>query len=208
MKPVVTDPYCYPGTRVLINLRDLQDRDELDTFESDMVTTRLAQFKRNPITGPFNLKRLQETHRRIFQDVYPWAGSIRQYTGTMSKTRANGTTITYCDSNFIMNAIAPVFAALEQENFLRGLDLPKFATRAAHFYGELDAVHAFREGNSRTLRQFFADLAREAGYKLDWRSASDTPEKIEQIFLARDAAVMRGDSSLMAKLMEENLKPL
>jgi hypothetical protein len=125
MKPVVTDPYCYPGTRVLINLRDLQDRDELDTFESDMVTTRLAQFKRNPITGPFNLKRLQETHRRIFQDVYPWAGSIRQYTGTMSKTRANGTTVTYCDSNFIMNVIAPVFAALEQENFLRGLAVPQ-----------------------------------------------------------------------------------
>jgi len=126
----------------------------------------------------------------------------------MQKTRANGTTVTYCDSNFILNAIAAVFAALEQENFLRGLSIPQFATRAAHFYGELDAVHAFREGNSRTLRQFFADLAHEAGYKLDWKSASDTEEKIEQIFLARDAAVLRGDPSLMARLMEENLRSI
>jgi cell filamentation protein len=208
MKPLVTDPYCYPGTRVLINVRDLKDRNALDEFESEMVAVRLAQLKRNTLNGPFNLKRLQETHRRIFQDVYPWAGSIRQYTGTMQKTRANGTTVTYCDSNFIMNAIAPVFSALEQENFLRGLALPQFAARSAHFYGELDAIHAFREGNSRTLRQFFADLAYEAGYKLDWRSASNTEEKIEQIFLARDAAVVRRDSSLMAKLMEENLRVL
>jgi cell filamentation protein len=85
MKPLPTDPYCYPGTRVLINLKNLEDRDELDAFESEMVSTRLAQLRKNPITGSFNLKRLQETHRRIFQDVYPWAGSIRQYTGTMQK---------------------------------------------------------------------------------------------------------------------------
>jgi cell filamentation protein len=162
VKSVATDPYCYPSTRVLENLKGLRDSDALASFESKAVALRLEELKRKPITGPFNLKRLQETHRRIFQDVYPWAGSIRQYTGTMSKTRANGTTVTYCDSNFIMNAMAPVFVALEKENFLRGLAIPQFATRAAHFYGELDAVHAFREGNSRTLRQFFADLAREA----------------------------------------------
>jgi hypothetical protein len=48
-------------------------------------------------------------------------------------------------------------------------------------------------------------MAREAGYRLDWKSMASSDDKIQQIFLARGAAVMRGDSSLMAKLMTDNL---
>jgi cell filamentation protein len=130
MKGNAEDPYCYPGTRVLVNQADIRDAEKLAAYEGAKVAVALLGLRETPVSGPFNLKRLQETHRRIFSDVYPWAGSIRQYTGTMSKTRASGTTVTYCDSNFIMNTIAPVFAALEKEQFLRGLDIPQFAKRA------------------------------------------------------------------------------
>ena len=42
-----------------------------------------------------------------------------------------------------------------------------FADGAAHFLGELNAIHAFREGNVRTQLTFLALIADRAGHKLD-----------------------------------------
>jgi cell filamentation protein len=33
-------------------------------------------------------------------------------------------------------------------------------------------IHPFREGNGRTLRIFFSQLAENAGYSLDWRAVN------------------------------------
>ncbi|MGH3575304.1 MAG: Fic family protein, partial [Pseudonocardiaceae bacterium] len=32
----------------------------------------------------------------------------------------------------------------------------------------VNAVHPFRDGNGRTQRAFFGQLARDAGYRIDW----------------------------------------
>jgi len=48
----------------------------------------MAGLPSNPIQGPFDLRRLQETHRRIFGRVYPWAGDLRKDTGLMAKNRS------------------------------------------------------------------------------------------------------------------------
>jgi cell filamentation protein len=42
----------------------------------------------------------------------------------------------------------------------------EFASRAAHFLGELNAIHAFREGNGRAQLAFMDALAADAGYPL------------------------------------------
>jgi fido (protein-threonine AMPylation protein) len=52
---------------------------------------------------------------------------------------------------------------------LRDLDREAFAARLAYYLGEVNAVHPFREGNGRTQRAFFEQLAREAGYTLAWQ---------------------------------------
>jgi cell filamentation protein len=208
LKPSPSDPYCYPGTETLRNLNDLRDAADLEAFEGAMVAIRLGRLGEEPIEGPFDLNRLLETHRRIFGGVYEWAGQLRRDTGTMIKQRESGYAVAYGDSANVPTALADIFAKLEREAYLTGLALGLFAFRAAYYYGEIDAIHPFREGNSRTLRQFFVDLARAAGYKLDWTSASRTEEQRGQIFMARDFAVLRGDSSRLARIIEENLRPL
>jgi cell filamentation protein len=87
------DPYCYQGTDVLINKGDYRTQPELDQFESDGVFLALGVLKGHPITGPFDTARLKETHRRIFGNVYPWAGELRKDIGMMAKTRASGFTV-------------------------------------------------------------------------------------------------------------------
>jgi cell filamentation protein len=38
----------------------------------------------------------------------------------------------------------------------------------AHYYGEINAVHPFREGNGRAHRAFLRQLALDAGHTLAW----------------------------------------
>ena len=51
-------------------------------------------------------------------------------------------------------------------DYLRNLDAQTFADKAAHFLAELNAIHAFREGNGRSQLTFFALLADHAGHPL------------------------------------------
>ncbi|MBE7700046.1 Fic family protein [Oerskovia sp. Sa1BUA8] len=59
------------------NLLGKTEQSELDTVEYDFTFARREEFELVPITGPFDFERLKETHRRLFQDVYDWAGQVR-----------------------------------------------------------------------------------------------------------------------------------
>lgn len=163
-----------------------------------------AKLETLPIAGPFDTRRLQETHRRIFGNVYPWAGEIRKDIGIMAKDRS-GFVVAYGPSANVPGALASTFAALKTENCLFGLDAGQFAKRLAFYYSELDAVHPFREGNSRTLRVFTADIARAAGHRLEWSRTGTSAEDRQRLYHARDLAVMRGDTSELAAIIGANL---
>ena len=60
-----------------------------------------------------------------------------------------------------------IYSAIGQENFLIGLDLGRFVERLAEHWGEVNVLHAFGEGNTRSQRAFFQDLCLGAGYVLD-----------------------------------------
>jgi cell filamentation protein len=204
MSPAARDPYVYPGTNVLINNGDYHTQAELNQFEEDAVLLAFAAMKRRPIAGPFDVRRLQETHRRIFSKVYPWAGELRKDIGMMAKNRS-GFVVAYGPSQNIPGALASLFAALKAENDLHGLDTDTMAKRLAYYYGELDAIHAFRDGNSRTLRVFTTDLAGTAGHRLDWTRAAQRAEDRERLYHARDLAVMHGDLSELAAIIRATL---
>jgi cell filamentation protein len=194
MTPMARDPYVYPGTNVLINNGDYRTQAELNQFEEDAVILAFAGMKSRPLQGPFDVRRLQETHRRIFGRVYPWAGELRKDIGLMAKNRS-GFVVAYGPSQNVPGALDSTIAALKTENFLHGMDADAMAKRLAYYYSELDAIHAFRDGNSRTLRVFTADLAEAAGHRLDWTRVAQAPEDQQRLYHARDVAVMRGDLS-------------
>jgi len=200
MTPFPNDPYCYPGTDVLLNLEGIRDAKTLAQFEVQTASVNIARFAISPITGPFDASRLKETHRRIFGNVYPWAGEFRQGIGMMTKDRS-GFVVAYGPSENVPAALAATFAALNAENGLRGLDADRFAARLAFYCSELDAIHAFREGNSRTLRAFTSDLSQAAGHRFDWARAALVPDDQQRLYHARDLAVMRGDTSELARIV-------
>ena len=74
---------------------------------------------------------------------------------------------TFCYPEYIGREMVRVFASLKSAKVLRGRTRKAFAAGAAHFLAELNAVHAFREGNGRVQNTFLAMLAAAAGHPLD-----------------------------------------
>jgi fido (protein-threonine AMPylation protein) len=103
------DPYVYPGTNVL---RDIRDPDRLSRFEMDMTTRRIGELTHAPTPGQFDAKHLQAIHRHIFQDVYPWAGEFR----TVNISRSGQ--FPFAFSEHIIPSLDRLSVDLEKERYL------------------------------------------------------------------------------------------
>ena len=88
-----------------------------------------------------------------------------------------------------------MFSDLEAQKYFDNLPVNEFAEKAAHFLAELNAIHAFREGNGRTQLTFFALLADRAGQPLDL-------EKLDpDLMLNAMIASFGGDESELATVI-------
>lgn len=71
------DPYLDPATGVLRNTLGLRDAERLARRERDTSRIRDVELTVRPEPGTFDLPHLSRIHRRLFADVYPWAGEVR-----------------------------------------------------------------------------------------------------------------------------------
>jgi len=187
---VPTDPYAYPGTSCLRNRAGIRDPSQLEQFEAEQTTIVLAQLQREPLSGRYDLSHLSAFHRRIFGDVYDWAGELR--TVRLAKEQS-----VFALPEHIEPYLTRVLSDLAEEHFLRGLPRQGFVERLTHYYAELNAVHPFREGNGRTLRAFMGQLAREAGYHVAWERL-DARRNVD----ASEASI-RGDNGALRQMLDE-----
>lgn len=157
---MVQSKWCYPGTTVLVNHANIRNQEELTRFENAVTTARLAQLKLHEVKGNFDLEHLRKIHQHIFQDVYPFAGKIRDE--NIAKEN-----FSFANAQYIEPQANQLFRDLMKENCLRGLNKDDFADRAAHYAAEINVLHPFREGNGRTQREYVRCLANNAGYELD-----------------------------------------
>jgi cell filamentation protein len=73
----------------------------------------------------------------------------------------------FCFPENIEGQANQLFDDLRMSDYLRNLDSEPFSVNAAHFLAELNAIHAFREGNGRSQFTFLALLADFAGHQLN-----------------------------------------
>jgi cell filamentation protein len=194
MKPTLADSQFDEQHGVLKNKLGLIDAAELMTLAADFATARLTQLLLKPVQGNFDIAHLRAIHRHIFQDVFPWAGDFREV--MTSRTESFG----FPPPVFIASSLESIFAALRAEDWLRKLDPDRFAARAGHYLGEINAVHPFREGNGRAQREFVRTLALYAGHRLSWVGL--TPEENNS---ASRVSYATGDSSGLAALIRKRM---
>jgi cell filamentation protein len=185
-----TDPYVYPGTSCLRNRAGIRDPAELEQFEAEQTSIILAQLQQEPLSGRYDVAHLKAFHRRIFGDVYDWAGEVR--TVRLAKDRS-----VFALPEHIEDYLSKVLAELAQEGLLRGVEDETFVDRLTYYYAELNAAHPFREGNGRTIRAFLGQLAREAGYHIAWERL-DARRNVDA-----SEASLQGDNGALRQMLDE-----
>lgn len=155
------DVYCYPGTDTLKNLLNIKDSDLLVLAERDItdINANFIEF----CSPPYDLSYLCNIHRQLFSDVYEWAGELRTIDISKMNTR-------FCNVNRIVPESAKLFSSLEKQGYFEGLNRPDLVKLVAEYYGEINMLHPFREGNGRAQRILFEHIIVNAGFGVDWRN--------------------------------------
>jgi cell filamentation protein len=182
------DPYSDPVTAVLYNRLGLGTAAELEAAERDITHAALILLDESPVSATYDLPHLQAIHKRIFSDIYEWAGHIR--------TVAIAKGAMFCLPQYILSSAAVIFGELRGEDCLRGLHRDAFVGRLTYYLGEVNALHPFREGNGRAQRAFFGQLARDAGFTLAWQHL-DATRNVEA-----SAAIMHGNPEPMREMLD------
>lgn len=183
------DKYVYINNEVLKNKFGITDEKELARKERTKSSIRLLEILDGEakIKHTFDLEHLQKIHKYLFQDIYTWAGKIRDV------DIAKGDTL-FCKAINIDNFSKEIFSKLKKENFFKGTTKKEeLVEKLATLFFDINALHPFREGNGRTQREFVRELAEERGYNLDFKNISkeemielsirDNPKELAKIFL-------------------------
>jgi fido (protein-threonine AMPylation protein) len=189
------DPYLDPASGVLKNRFGITDAATLEATEADLVAARSRELSLAPLKGRFDLAQLQAIHQYLFGDMYEWAGQLR----TIDISKGGHL---FAHHAHIVSAATLIFRKRAEENRLAGLGHAAFSDRTAHYLGELNALHPFREGNGRSQREFVSHLAHAAGYYIAW-------EKVKEAeMLGASIESFKGHTSKLATIIRDNLHDL
>lgn len=148
--------YCYENSNVLINKFNIRDSDVLHEVENMIVAFKLTKVIDNETTFKRNLsmEHYMQIHKYLFEDIYDFAGELRkEFTNKKEVIDGEDSIRIYCNPDFIYRNLKEHLATmkLEATKIKNREDVIKFLVTN---YFELYYIHPFREGNSRTLREF------------------------------------------------------
>lgn len=174
--------------------------DELLELEQQISSSRYLELKFTPIDASFDYMHYKKLHKKLFGDIYTWAGMDRYDMAYYGIFRKGNTEFTR--GKKLPVVARALFGALEGENYFKGLDREQFIKSTASFLNGLNILHPFREGNGRLQRLFMEMIAQEAGYLLDLSTVSQS--------LMMQASILGTKGQLVGfeKLIEKNIDTL
>ena len=185
--------YCYPGSNTLINRLNERDNARFEHLERSLSAARIAELVLKPLPGELTPAYLCALHRHIFQDLFSWAGEFRSV--DISKGYF------FCRPAYIGTQLRRLLGDLAAEDCLRKLPGARLPQRLAYYFGELNAIHPFRDGNGRTQREFFRELLRRRGLEICFANVPPA------LMLSASIASFKGDLLPLTGLFEACLAP-
>lgn len=130
---------------VLNNKYDIHDAAMLEEVERKWTTYRLARLYLDPGKQTFDINHYLYIHKYLFGKIYPFAGKIR--------SEITAKRFMFCLPQYIYSSLLTFFkdAKVRADSVYDRNSLVQFAV---YLHTELDLIHAFREGNGRTNREF------------------------------------------------------
>ena len=139
-----TVDYCYKGTDVLINKLNITNDEDLYNAERELVSFRISAFNDKPLKGNFDFKYLKDIHKYLFQDIYSWAGDIRNC--NIAKQDL------FCLTEHIESFGNDVFNKLKGEKYFVDYDSETTLCKLVELFADINALHPFRDENESLLK--------------------------------------------------------
>ncbi len=175
------DPYVYEGTDTLRNNADIREPEALAEREQIVSFQALRQMLKEPVLGQFDQAHFAAIHKRLFAEIYPWAGETRTVDLWKPEVVLKGKSVAYTPPAQIDAQMKSALSSLAQEK-PGNLKESRPAMRLAENMATLFQAHPFREGNTRTLLAFMEQYARHHQQPLDQalinRVPSETRDKL------------------------------
>jgi cell filamentation protein len=179
----------------LANKLGIEDPIELRDREADLALRQEVYLTRVRFHRSYDFDHLRFLHQRLFGDVYDWAGNVR--TVPINKDGSE-----FARPEHISSEAARIFGELRKENILQATTMSDLPPRLAYFFGELNALHPFREGNGRTQRLFISHILELRSLILEWSRV--TPQQMVSV----SVAVHHGNDAPLRSLFAEIIRPL
>ncbi|MFA6933834.1 MAG: Fic family protein [Sphaerochaetaceae bacterium] len=183
----------YEDTGCLVNFFNIRDKKALKEVENRIVPIRMAQILAQDLPASFNFDTLCTLHSNLFSDIFPSAGCLR--------TEEAAKRTVFCQPQYIEQMAQSIFDKLRDDSYLYGKDRESFINDFAFYMGEVEALHPFLDGNGRTARLFFYQIALRAGYDFNWF------EMDHDRLTEADICAIDGEYQLLIDVVSEFLIP-
>lgn len=160
MYEAINSKYTYPNSIVIKNKLNIKEPKQLEEYERQMVSFKLATIRNQKKITSFDSQHLKWIHYYLFCDIYEFAGQYREE--NITKENFMFAQYEYLEEN--------VDQILNQINVaeLKKCDFEEKLKKISYYMTELNVLHPFREGNGRAIREFIRQLLNEIGLDIDF----------------------------------------
>jgi len=145
--------------------QNMADKKVTDEHECDLVSTRIVELL-NDKNFSFRPTTLKVIHEYLFKGIYDFAGKYRTYNITKDEPILKGDTVIYSSYNEIETTLEYDFKQ-EMEYDYSKLSLQEQIEHIVDFTSRVWQVHAFGEGNTRTVAVMIEKYLRSLGYNVN-----------------------------------------
>lgn len=138
---------------------------DFDEYECDFVSTRIVELLEDDYFV-LSVGYLKEIHKKLFQDVYEFAGKFREVDFSKNEKILNNDTVVYGEANLLSKSLEYDFLLERQKDYKKAsiVDVINYIT---DFASSIWQVHPFREGNTRTTAVFVEKYLISMGFDID-----------------------------------------
>ena len=139
-----------------------KSRSEDRSEEADKVAIRISKMIADD-SFAFTIDQLLSIHKTLFQGLLNHPGALRGYNFFKSEWVLNGFSVTYGDYRVLEDTLKYDFEQEKKFNY-QGIPTKTMVEHLAVFISSLWQIHAFEEGNTRTVAVFVIKYLRSLGF--------------------------------------------
>ncbi len=156
------DPYIYEDSDCLINKANLKDKMKLEEFENRMTKVAFVSIFKNEIKIS-NSQDIFKIHEILFQNVFEWAGKPRTIDIYKNEPVLGGISVEYSPYYKIIKDLEFIDKKYFKQDW-KSLSKEDFIHLFTRMIASIWQIHAFREGNTRTISAFAFLFLKQQGY--------------------------------------------